>query len=956
MEVELVAKHVAEIITAPESRVIPRPLQLEAQEKVRDLMSMPARPGRGGRQPSVPAGVETQATAELREKLGPPKTKHLRGAELQMWEVDAEGEGAIAARLSTRDVQKGETVMTQIHGSLELCAEEGMKPRYIIVATKQNGSAATSGRLDLMFLMEVVRRGEIKWVMYREVDRLARDVTVGNDFYKFLESHGVDLYMTQQRQKVDWDSDKFFLQILGSAADHEKRTTGRRIMDAHRRRRLEPGRGWPGAVKFGFRTAKDGYLEVDPVQWSFVEHIHFDYTALGEKGRGSLRRLKDHMDGLGCPFSVESLRRILRDPIYVTGEWSSTVLGIEYPCRRIDIPKPIPASVQEKNISLLENTRGLYSATPYGTYLLNNIPVLHSRCMDLEVKRNLPDNKSDMTTPVLRGRNYGKDRRRHGTYTHVPRTPECCRRYSIQADMLESAVIGALLDLAESEELQLAYLDAAAATQGFDDVSEDLAALRRKVSSLKLSHAKLLREFTEDVALTGHTSGASSTARLADALETEIETCQNRIKLVEATKTSKPREKSKDLREALEKVLVFGENPTNDRRQKRVALIGALVSKVIVHDNEEGIEIEVFGHLIPAGRKLVPLELVDHFENVVSDVHTVSTKPMLSRQRVIERTIFGEAVPAWQSSRKRLDTIPFGIVSVDAARSAIKWAADHSRPGRLFNKWGHEKSPYNEAREKWPQLMQPQAITNVLFNTAFDRNGFIRDALGVEKALRQGRVAPRGEHEIRMVIKWALEDGFTLYPGWNYRWDSFAREKPYLWCHNTMANEARRLGYGFSQLAYIVSDELGLGYERELNGTLLLKAPVVTEELATALNECVTTKDLVRHPGWYAAKLTKMRSNGELIGFRLHGRPKTYYPRWQFDGEWRPLPIVAEIVRLVQERSLSLWDVHAEMLRTVRYKRQKRALADLCTDKEGSKWLLAHLESRFRHARRDSRT
>jgi len=110
MEVEITAKFIAEIIATPASQVIPRPFQLDVQSKVGELMTEIGRPGTGGRQPRVPAGTETAATASLRKRYGEPLVSRMRSAKLELWEVDGGGDGVIAARLFTEDLNKGEKV------------------------------------------------------------------------------------------------------------------------------------------------------------------------------------------------------------------------------------------------------------------------------------------------------------------------------------------------------------------------------------------------------------------------------------------------------------------------------------------------------------------------------------------------------------------------------------------------------------------------------------------------------------------------------------------------------------------------------------------------------------------------------------------------------------------------------------------------------------------------------
>lgn len=47
-----------------------------------------------------------------------------------------------------------------------------------------------------------------------------------------------------------------------------------------------------------------------------------------------------------------------------------------------------------------------------------------------------------------------------------------------------------------------------------------------------------------------------------------------------------------------------------------------------------------------------------------------------------------------------------------------------------------------------------------------------------------------------------------------------------------------------------------------------------------------------------------MRRDGELIGVRPPGSREHYYPLWQFDEDWRPLPAVKRITEAARERGL----------------------------------------------------
>jgi hypothetical protein len=51
-------------------------------------------------------------------------------------------------------------------------------------------------------------------------------------------------------------------------------------------------------------------------------------------------------------------------------------------------------------------------------------------------------------------------------------------------------------------------------------------------------------------------------------------------------------------------------------------------------------------------------------------------------------------------------------------------------------------------------------------------------------------------------------------------------------------------------------------------------------------------------------KIEAMRRAGELIGVRPPGSWEHYYPVWQFEEDWRPLPSIPRITRAARERGL----------------------------------------------------
>jgi hypothetical protein len=52
------------------------------------------------------------------------------------------------------------------------------------------------------------------------------------------------------------------------------------------------------------------------------------------------------------------------------------------------------------------------------------------------------------------------------------------------------------------------------------------------------------------------------------------------------------------------------------------------------------------------------------------------------------------------------------------------------------------------------------------------------------------------------------------------------------------------------------------------------------------------------------ARIEGMRRDGELIAYRPEGAWEYYYPVWQFDADFRPLPIVPRLTRAARDAGL----------------------------------------------------
>ncbi len=732
-----------------------------------------ANPGRG-RRTRIPNAFETQATRELLNTLGEPTRRTLRGATLLTWEVNKAGEGAICARLSGEDMKKGETAMGQVHGLRELVQRENLNARYVVVALRTSGVPDFDDRPDFQFLRERVEAGSISWVAYRHPDRIARHTLPAESFYRFLERAAVDLYLTVPiGRKVDWIADRAILLMLGFASEQERNQIVFRIHDALRRRWLEEGRGWAASQPFGFRRDEFKFLEVDPDRWVFVEMVHHDYARLARQGTGGLRRLQGRLAEAGCKLSVEKIRQILRNPIYVTGEWSATYRGQVYPGRTIDLERPVPREVFDENAALLDSIKGHHSVTPFGTFLLNNVQVVHASCMG---------ERTDTGSHILL-----RAKRRSGrplskaSYRHTPYSPPSCRGCAVLATALDDAVITQLLRLAESPELQALWAARARpeAEQSTANPEAQLASLRTRVRALGEQRGELKRRWLDSVA-----AGDLRINTLAEGLDTidhEVATLAARIEFLEqlaAARGGKHHRSTDDLLAAMRDLLYVHDADDTSMLARRAAFVSAVLSRVIVHDVDGGFAVELEGPLIPPDAPFVPVNPALALEG------RLSTNGAIGGQSGL--------VPAWRSTIEPVDGRPYrcGFVSLARLREVIRLVHEAAPDGPLFEHGG-AYAQMAKVRPWYPGL------TTLFIVAKRHRTTPTRLLFSMygKDAIRKQRMDSYDTDEMLLTcLAMALEAGFAFGPGWTRRYADLRETHQHLPSGSAVWSRAHRLG------------------------------------------------------------------------------------------------------------------------------------------------------------------
>jgi hypothetical protein len=703
------------------------------------------------------------------------------------WELDRTGDGIVSSRLSSADVAKGETALGQVRTILDFCERQGLRPRWVTVSIRTTGSLDYEDRADIAFTRACIYQGTIRWAAWRDVDRLSRQTLSAQQYYRLLQDHGIDLYFVTHGGKVNWTdpSDQLMLTTLGAISEYERAAIKRRTHDGIRRRFLEEGRGWPNTQGAGFRRDSQKFVEVDPVQWPFIKRIHEDYLRLDPSGNAGLRPLAKHMAKLGFPLGRQRLGDILRDEVYVTGEWSVTTKeGVVYPCRRIEIPDPIARELFDRNQLVLNSNRSKARVNGPGHYLLNTVPVYHAACRG----KSLPNGKAVML------------KARQGKYRHTGIVHAGCKGMTIDAATLDTLVIEELVRLVESPQLQAEYRKRAAPTPR-QNARQQLAHLDHRVRLIDGQRGELKRRWLED-GLAGGDLDPRYLAEAVGTLDQELVSLNRRRKILQHDASSRSTtHPDPNLLAAAREVLTAAPPADPDLRQRRLAFVQAAISEIVIRTHDDGtFDLEIVGALA-APEDVSELDLLQSHRCELSGSVRRSGQFAGRHER-------GDCVETWRSGwieRRGCVTEP-GIkhgprYSLEEVYDWFRRISAISPPGRIYGSRVEELMRSIGVETTYGRLLYALTQRGLLWGDGW------RTALGQADALRLGRVGCRSIEDWRIVAGWAIGAGVSFDHHYQRGWDVWREQFPFIADHVALKHHERSLGFSMRALAKQIQAE-----------------------------------------------------------------------------------------------------------------------------------------------------
>src|ERR687895_658257 len=178
---------------------------------------------------------------------------------------------ALCLRVSSEEQRDRETIEIQREFLQEYCRLYALEVAQIYADDGVSGTIPLHERPEGGRLLEDAKEGKFSTLLVYRLDRLGRSLLVTVDAHDRLQASGVALKSATEPIDTSNPSGRLIFQMLASFAEYERGTIWERTQAGlHRAHRN--GRHM-GPAPFGYRTSKDGRLEVVEEEAEVVRQI-----------------------------------------------------------------------------------------------------------------------------------------------------------------------------------------------------------------------------------------------------------------------------------------------------------------------------------------------------------------------------------------------------------------------------------------------------------------------------------------------------------------------------------------------------------------------------------------------------------------------------------------------------------------------------------------------------------
>lgn len=183
-------------------------------------------------------------------------------------------------------------------------------------------SGASDERPGLSSIIDLAKSGQLKTLVITKIDRLARDVSIGEKIFKDLRKLEVDIISVME--KLDNSlAGNLMRQMLLAFAEYEKGTIALRTHPAKRRLVGKTGCFWGGTASIGYKTKGSnktgingrGELEVNEQEAKLVKRVFELVKKIGESPKHitQILNVEGYKNRAGNPIQSMTVYRIIQN-------------------------------------------------------------------------------------------------------------------------------------------------------------------------------------------------------------------------------------------------------------------------------------------------------------------------------------------------------------------------------------------------------------------------------------------------------------------------------------------------------------------------------------------------------------------------------------------------------------------------------------------------------------------
>lgn len=221
-------------------------------------------------------------------------------------------DAGIWIRVSTEDQAQGDSPEHHLERARSYAAARGWTVKEVYDLAGQSGKAVME-HPEARRMMEDVKRGHIKALVFSKLARLSRNLREVQDFGEFFQRHQADLVSLSEAIDTTTAGGRMFFHLLGVFAQWEREEITERV-NASVLTRAKLGKSINGSAPYGYQW-KERHLVIQPEEAPVRRRAYELFLECRRKAKvAKLMNASGYRTRAGCLWKDTSIWRILTDP------------------------------------------------------------------------------------------------------------------------------------------------------------------------------------------------------------------------------------------------------------------------------------------------------------------------------------------------------------------------------------------------------------------------------------------------------------------------------------------------------------------------------------------------------------------------------------------------------------------------------------------------------------------